>query len=116
LQQTKPELELDFQRMTFLKALVNGKIIGSIRGYAEGSTAHVLRLVVHPYFRGRGVGSRLISEIETTFPPEVTRFEAFTGHKSKRNLYVYGKLGYQVFKTQTFTPAIEWIYMQKDRP
>lgn len=115
LQQTLPEIESDFQRMIFLKAVVNAKIIGSIRGYQEGSTAHISRVIVHPYFQRRGIGRRLLREIEKAFPPEVIRFEAFTGHKSKRNLYIYGKLGYQIFKTQPHSPTIEWVYMQKDR-
>ena len=35
LQQTLEELQKDFDRMLFLKAVVNGKIIGSVRGYSR---------------------------------------------------------------------------------
>ena len=41
-------------RIVFLKAVVNGKIIGSVRGYAVGETAYLRRMIVHPYFRRRG--------------------------------------------------------------
>lgn len=115
LQQTLVEMENDFGRMIFLKALVNGKIIGSVRGYAEGDTGHISRLIVHPYFRGRGIGMRLVRDFEKQFGPEVVRFEGFTGHKSKRNIYVYGKLGYEVYKKEPFNNSIEWVYMQKKR-
>ena len=37
LQQTLDELQNDFERAwCFIKAVVNGKIIGSVRGYAAG--------------------------------------------------------------------------------
>jgi ech hydrogenase subunit C len=115
LQQTLDDLAEDFEKKVFFKAVVNGKIIGAVRGYSEGETAHIARLIVHPYFRGRGLGPKLVREIEQSFPSSVRRFEAFTGHKSKRNIYVYGKLGYKTFKTEPFSNTIQWVYMQKDR-
>ena len=136
LQQTLEELQNDFDRrpsngawrqeapedginqdtgFVVLKAVVNGKIIGSVRGYALNETAYLSRMIVHPYFRKRGIGRRLLDEIEQQFP-QVRRFEAKTGHQSKRNLYQLGKRGYQVFKMEPFTSNITWIYLQKPRP
>jgi ech hydrogenase subunit C len=102
------------ERIVFLKAVVNGKIIGSVRGYAMGQTAHIRRMIVHPYFRGRGIGRRLLKEIENAFP-EVQRFQAKTGHQSKRNLFQLTRSGYQVFRTEPFTEHINWVYLRKDR-
>jgi ech hydrogenase subunit C len=101
-------------RIVFLKAVVNGKIIGSVRGYAVGDTAYLRRMIVHPYFRRRGIGRRLLKEIENAFP-EAKRFEAKTGHQSKRNLFQLTTGGYQVFRTEPWTPNINWVYLQKDR-
>ena len=101
-------------RIVFLKAVVNGKIIGSVRGYAVDSTAYLSRLIVHPYFRKRGIGRRLLDEIEKAFPG-VTRFETKTGQQSKRNLYQLAQRGYETFKTEPFTPAITWVCLQKER-
>ncbi|SPE56500.1 NADH ubiquinone oxidoreductase 20 kDa subunit [Verrucomicrobia bacterium] len=134
LQQTLEELEEDFERrpqrevallgvrgteaedpadrVVFLKAVVNGKIIGSVRGYAVDGTAYLSRMMVHPYFRRRGIGRRLLDEVEAAFP-HVGRFEAKTGHQSKRNLFQLTQRGYQVFKQEPFTPAITWVYLQK---
>src|SRR5208337_4524963 len=98
----------------FLKAVVNGKIIGSIRGYAVDDTAYLNRMMVHPYFRRRGIGRRLLDEIEGIFP-QVTRFEAKTGHQSKRNLFQLAQRGYKVFKQEAFTPAITWVCLEKQR-
>ncbi len=102
------------ERIVFLKAVVNGKIIGSARGYALGDTAYVRRMIVHPYFRGRGIGRRLLKEIENAFP-DVKRFEAKTGHQSKRNLFQLTQSGYKVFRTEPFTPHVNWVYLQKER-
>ena len=138
LQQTLEELEKDFERrpaqeasasdagpagdlpqdesdrMVFIKAVVNGKIIGSIRGYAIGDTAYLSRMMVHPYFRGRGIGRRLLQEIEQAFP-QSRRFETKTGHQSKRNHFQLGELGYSRYKTEPFTPTVTWVYFQKER-
>jgi ech hydrogenase subunit C len=114
LQQSLEELQKDFDRMIFVKAVVNGKIIGAACGFAVDSTTHVSRVVVHPYFQGRGIGRRLFSEVEQAFP-EAKRFEAFTGHKSECGLRLLGNLGYQSFKTEPHTPALTWVHLQKDR-
>jgi ech hydrogenase subunit C len=115
LQQSLADMQADFDQMIFLKAVVNGKIIAAVRGRVMGTTGDISRLVVHPYFRGRGLGPRLLVEIERAMPPEVTRFEARTGHKSKRNLESYARHGYTVFKTEQFTPTIQWIFVEKQR-
>jgi ech hydrogenase subunit C len=137
-QQTLPELENDFEhrptwetamlsarpdqadaqkepdQVVFLKAVVNGKIIGSVRAYSIGDTAHVRRLIVHPYFQRRGIGRLLLAELEQKFP-NVKRFQALTGNRSERSLGALRKLGYQELKTEVYTPTITWVYMQKER-
>jgi ribosomal protein S18 acetylase RimI-like enzyme len=116
LQQTLEELQQEFERPqgVVLKAVVNGKIIGSVRGHAADGTAQVGRLVVHPYFQRRGIGVRLMAEIEKAFP-DAKRFEVFTGEKSQRNLSLYRKLGYLPYKTEPGTPAVTLVYLQKER-
>ena len=101
-------------RVVFLKAMVNGKIIGSVRGHSKGSNAYVNRLVVHPYFQKRGIGKQLMTEIERAFP-EASRFEVYTGSKSDRSLVQFHKLGYTDFKTESFTPTITWVYLEKEQ-
>jgi ech hydrogenase subunit C len=115
LQQTLPELEADFAQWTFVKAVINGKIVGSIRFRRDGATGYIRRCIVHPYFLRRGIARRMITEAERALPPEVTRFETLTAHKSRRNIAMCEKLGYRVFKTEPFLPTIEWVYLQKDR-
>lgn len=135
LQQTLPELEQELNGHTAngaappingdapkpaevhnvvcLKAVINGKIVGAVRGYTADGTAFINRLVVHPYFQKRGIGEKLMAEMEATFP--VKRFEVFTGSKSDRVLRQLRKLGYEEFKTESFTPAITWVHLEKKR-
>jgi ech hydrogenase subunit C len=112
LQKTAYQSEAEIYGDDSLPALQ--QTIGSVRGYAENDTAYLCRVIVHPYFRGRGIGRRLLEEIEKAFPG-VKRFEVFTGHKSERNLFQFRHHGYKEFKTEQFTPALTWVYLQKER-
>jgi ech hydrogenase subunit C len=114
LQQTLGELQNDFDRAVFVKAVVNGKIVGSVRGQTSDGTALVSGISVHPYFQRRDIGRRLVDEIEKAFPNS-KRFEAFTGRPNAHGLQLLSQAGYQEFKTEPFTPAITWVYLQKER-
>jgi ech hydrogenase subunit C len=113
LRQSLAEMTADFGRMIFLKGMVNGKIVATVRGYDDGQgSAHILRLSVHPYFRGRAFGRQLVIAIEAEFPT-IRRFEGFTGHLSAGNIHIYSKLGYKRFKSEPFNENVEWVYMEK---
>ncbi|MDD5492511.1 MAG: GNAT family N-acetyltransferase [bacterium] len=112
LNQTLKEIEQDFRSMTFIKAIVNGKIIGTIRGFKQDQTAYLSREAVHPYFQGKGLGAKLIREMESYFPL-TDRFEVFTWFKSKRNIYLYEKNGYKQFKTEKVSDTMEYVYLEK---
>jgi ech hydrogenase subunit C len=114
LQQTLEELQSDFERAIYIKAVINNKIIGSVRGQARDDTALVSGVCVHPYYQRRDIGRRLVDEIEKAFP-NAKRFEAFTGRPNAHGLHLLTQAGYQEFKTEPFTPAIAWVYLQKER-
>ena len=113
LQQTLAEMQKDFERSVFLKAVLNGKIIGSVRGYEKDRTAYISRVIVHPFFRHRGIGHRLLDEIEKIFA-HVERYEVFTGAQSKLNIQQFTKRGYETFKTEVFSPTITWVYLRRN--
>jgi ech hydrogenase subunit C len=115
LNQTLPELRADMQEQVFLKAVVNGKIVASIRGRVRGDTGQISRVIVHPYFQGHGIGSSLVREMESRLAG-VKRFEAFTGHRSQRNIHLYRKLGYEPFRREPFSRTVEWVYLEKHVP
>jgi ech hydrogenase subunit C len=115
LQQTLEELQQEFDRKFFFKAVVNGKIIGAISGSLNGETVNVDGLAIHPYFQNTVVARRLLAEIEGGFRG-VKRFEIFIGNKSERLLQDLAASGYVTFKSEVFTPKITWIYLRKERP
>ena len=51
-------------------------------------------------------------EIERRFG-DAKRCELFTSHLSKRNIYLYQKLGYQAFKREKVNKNLELVYMEK---
>ena len=114
LKQTLEEMKHDFTSKTFVKAVVGGKIIGSVRGYMEGDTAHLGRLVLHPFFWRQGIGMRLVTEIEQRFPM-AKRFETFTGHKSKHTMEPYENLGYLPLRQEKVSEHRDRVYFGKER-
>lgn len=112
LTQTLDHIQTDFDNQHFLKASIDGRISGSVRAYLERETCHIGRLVVHPGFQNRGIGSLLIKEIERCFG-QAKQFRLFTGHRSKRNLRLYRSLGYAVIETKAITDSLTLVFMQK---
>ena len=114
LTQTLKEITTDFRNQVFIKASVDGRIVGSVRGQLKQGTCSIGRLIVHPDFQNQGIGIRLMDEVEKYFP-EAGRFELFTGHRSERNKYLYRKLGYQVFRRQPVNSDLTLLYLEKRR-
>ena len=112
LKQTLESICEDFEKQVFLKACVDGRIVGSVRGYMDEGTCVIGRLVVHPEFQNLGIGRRLMNGIESFFG-EAERYELFTGHRSERNLSFYGKLGYRACKTERINDKLELVLLEK---
>jgi quercetin dioxygenase-like cupin family protein/GNAT superfamily N-acetyltransferase len=100
--------------MVVLKATLGGRIVGSVRGRMVGATCNVGRLIVHPDNQGRGLGTRLMLELEAVLP-QAKRFELFTGENSARNLHLYAKLGYIAFRTEPLSPKVMLVFLEKKR-
>ena len=112
LVQTLEGVKEDFRNQLFLKAVMEGRILGSVRAYAKEGTCYIGRLIVHPDFQSRGIGTKLMNEMEGVFNT-CERFELFTGDKSERNLYLYQKLGYKIFKNARMTDQTTIVYLEK---
>jgi len=112
LTQTLEELKGDFKNMIFLKSVIRNQIIGSVRAYLEENTCHICRPVVHPSYQNYGLGRKLMHKIEAYFP-QARRFEVFTGHKSRRNIYFHQRLGYKIFKRERVSQLRDRVFMEK---
>jgi len=110
--ETPLELQEQFKHKTFLKAVLDGKIVGSVRGYLKEETVHIGRLAVESDFQNQGMGTLLIRSIEAYFP-NAKRYELFTGNKSINNLRLYNNLGYSEFKREPGGDQIMMIYLEK---
>jgi ribosomal protein S18 acetylase RimI-like enzyme len=112
LTQTLDELTEDFAEKTFLKVEIKDKIVGSVRGYQTGDTCHIERLIVHPDYQGKGIGTALMKQIELCFE-NAQHFELFTGYKSERNINLYERLGYRIFKSEEINKKLSFVFMEK---
>jgi ribosomal protein S18 acetylase RimI-like enzyme len=112
LTQTLDELTKDFAEKTFLKVEIQDNIVGSVRGYQTGDTCHIERLIVHPDYQGKGIGTALMEQIELCFE-DAQRFELFTGYKSERNINLYERLGYRIFKSEEINKKLSFVFMEK---
>lgn len=114
LTQTLPEIEAEFQTKTFLKAVDEGTIVGSVRGYLDSGTCLIGRFIVHPDYQGKGIGTWLMAEIEKLFS-SAERFELFTGTKSIANIRLYERLGYRKYREEDLSPKVRLVFMEKRR-
>lgn len=112
LVQTLEQIKMEFDNHIFFKVLQDGKIIGSVRVSVFDGVCTIFKLIVHPDFQNRGIGTSMIRKIEELLC-EYKRFEIFTGHKSERNIYLYQKLGYKLYKTEKVTDSLDIVYLAK---
>jgi len=112
LTQTMESITADFEQNLVVKALLDGRIVGSVRAYERDGTCYVGRLIVHPDCQNRGIGTALMHEIEQRFAG-ASRYELFTGERSERNLHLYRKLGYRVFRSERMSDVLTLVYLEK---
>ena len=111
LLQTLEEVQQEFSNGVFLKAVTDGQIIGSVRGYVQDRTLNIGKLIVHPDFRGRGVGTQLLQAIEDACPD--CRYELFTSAKSEKNIRLYERQGYRRFAKKQISAELCFVYLEK---
>ena len=112
LKQTLDEVIEEFNNGIILKLTdENGTIIGSVRATEKNGTVYIGKLMVHPYHRCKGYGSKLLSEIESCYPDK--RFELFTSTRSVDNIRLYKKVGYKIFDRKPVDDELVFVYMEK---
>lgn len=94
LTQTMDSIRADYENHLFLKVECENRIVGSVKIRIQGSACWVGRLIVDPQFQGKGVGRRLMTEIEK-ISSSITEYYFFTGSKSVKNIRLYESVGYK---------------------
>ena len=114
LKQTIQEVIAEYDRGTVLKLVDDENvIIGSVRAKEENGTVYIGKLMVHPDHRGKGYGTRLLTEIEKYF--SFKRCELFTSTRSVDNIRMYEKNGYKEYKREAISDELIFVYMEKYR-
>jgi ribosomal protein S18 acetylase RimI-like enzyme len=112
LVQSLEEVQEQFKDHVFLKAVVKGSIVGSVRWRLKERTCHIGKLIVHPNYQNMGIGKQLMSEVESFFNIPL-KYVLFTGNKSEKNLRLYEKIEYKIFKTETINANLSMVYLEK---
>ena len=94
LTQSFESIETDFYNYIFLKAEYRNRIVGSVKARETGEFCWIGRLIVAPEFQNRGIGRKLMNQIENEFPG-TKEYLLCTGYKSIKNIKLYESLGYQ---------------------
>ena len=96
--QTYEQICEDYEKKLFLKYVVDGEIVGSVRAFInENTECEIGRLIVKPKFQGKGIGSELMKAIESECA-DATVFSVFTSKSSEPTIRLYKKLGYSVVR------------------
>lgn len=112
LKQTLAEVESEYQRGVVLKAVdENNTIVGSVRAYYDNDSVYIGKLMVHPEKQRQGIGTQLLAAIEKEYPQQ--RYELFTSSKSIKNIELYERSGYKIFREKQITDELKFIYLEK---
>jgi len=112
LTQTLDEVIEEYNNGIVLKLIdEEGKIIGSVRANVNEGTVYIGKLMVHPDYRRKGFGKKLLTTIEDFFTEK--RFELFTSTRSKDNIILYSSVGYKEFKREKVDDELVFVYMEK---
>jgi GNAT superfamily N-acetyltransferase len=103
----------DHEAGVLLVVRLKDEVIASVRGRRHGDVFHIGRLVVHPRFQRRGLGTRLLAAVEER-AGDAARLELFTGDRSTEFLAMYAAAGYREHRTEQVAPHLRMIHLSKE--
>ena len=110
--QTIESLNDELVQSVCLTVWSNEVLIGSIRARQMDGIAQIGRLIVHPDYQKRGIGTQLLHAIEQHFYNANT-YELFTGSLSQSNIRLYQGNGYTYTHKQQLSDDLVLIYLSK---
>lgn len=116
LTQTFPELQDELATAIALKATAGHRLVGAVRARVDGTVLHIGRLTVALDWQGRGLGSRLLTAVESHHSGQVDTAALFTGHLSEANLAMYGRRGYREQRREQLRPGVMLVHLSKPLP
>ena len=99
--------------MIITKATEDDKIVGSVRAYGENGTVYIGKLIIHPDWQRKGIGTKLLLEIEHIYRDK--RYELFTSTRSTGNIKLYEHLGYKIFMEKAINNELKFVYLEKNK-
>jgi ribosomal protein S18 acetylase RimI-like enzyme len=115
LTQTLAEVVDDVRAGRRLVALLEPRVVGSVRGEQRGAVLHVGRLAVAPDQQGRGIGRRLLTAVEALAEAPTTTYALFTGADSQDNVRLYENLGYHRVRHEALPQGPGLVHLEKFR-
>lgn len=111
--QSIESLEVDFKKYFYLKAVLDRKIIGSVRAYEKENVCYIGRLFVHPDYQGKGIGKTLMFHIEENFK-HCTTYSLFAAKRVPINLQLYKSIGYSIVNEEKIQEGLTFVYFTKN--
>ncbi|GEL21853.1 GCN5 family acetyltransferase [Pseudonocardia sulfidoxydans NBRC 16205] len=96
-------------------AWLGPRLVGSVRGRADGAAMEVVRFTVAPDVQGGGVGRALLQALHAAAPASVGLFWLVTGSRSDDNLRFYGAAGYRATGTVVDDAGVQLVRMERAR-
>ncbi len=97
-----------------LVARQEGRLVGSVRGRVEADGVwYVGRLIVAPDRQGRGLGRRLLEEIQSWAPTSAEVCRLLTGAASTANLALYRRAGFREVERRVDAAGVPVVILEK---
>ena len=115
LTETLEQLRHEIGTTITIGAFVGHRLVGSARLTVDGPIGWISRVAVAPDQQGRGIGGRVLEQVEAAAPPTVSTFQLCAGGESDANLAMYERRGYREFERRVDAAGVELVCMQKSR-
>lgn len=96
-----------------IKVTVGHRIVGSGRGKTRGKAFEISRMAVAPDMQSRGIGRRILTELESLAPEGTEKLTLYTGAASLRNRSLYERAGYEFDRIEEASFGNALVHMVK---